>query len=224
MDFFYEILPEIGDPFILHLEFESGDNPNMVYRVGEYHGMSLMRRKLPIRHIVIYLGSKTPTMQTQLKPEEVYTGFDLINIHSLDTNELLSSQIPEVVLMAVLSNYDPEQAETVLYAIIRNLKTLIKNKRSLKKYLNQLMMLSRLRQIEALTIKITEDMPIHFDIEKDSLYLKGTQKGLEKGLEKSIIKLWQKGIEIPMISNLLDVPIDKVEHILAEFQKLKTGK
>jgi hypothetical protein len=184
MDFFYEIVSEEGDHFILHLEFESGDNPEMVYRVGEYHGMSLRRKKLPIRHIVVYLGSKTPTMRTQLKPEEVYTGFDLLNVHALNTDELLSSQIPEVVLTAVLSNYEPEQAETVLRLILRNLKKLIVNKRILKKYLNQLMMLSRLRQIEALTIKITEEMPIHYDIEKDSLYLKGTEKGREEEAAK----------------------------------------
>ena len=93
MDFFYEIETETGDRFILHIEFESGDNPEMVYRVGEYHGMSLRRKKLPIRHIVIYLGAETPTMRTQLKPEEVYTGFDLLNVRTLDTNLLLSSQI-----------------------------------------------------------------------------------------------------------------------------------
>lgn len=83
MDFFYEITPEEDEPFILHIEIESGDNLNMVYRVGEYHGMSLRRRKLPIRHIVIYLGMKPPKMRTQLRPEEVYTGFDLLNVRAL---------------------------------------------------------------------------------------------------------------------------------------------
>jgi hypothetical protein len=183
MDFFYEIEPEEGNPFVLHLEFESGDPAEMVYRVGEYHGMSLRRKKLPIRHIVIYLGSETPTMRTTLKPEEVYTGFDLLNVRALDTEKLLSSQIPEEVLMAVLANYKPEETETVLRKIVANLKKLVKNKRVLKKYINQLMMLSRLRKIEALTIKITEEMPIHIDYETDTLYLKGTEKGIEIGTE-----------------------------------------
>jgi hypothetical protein len=49
---------------------------------------------------------------------------------------------------------------------------------------NREMMLSRLRKIEALTIKISEEMPIHIDYETDTLYLRGTEKGLEKGLEK----------------------------------------
>jgi predicted transposase YdaD len=184
MDFFYEIETETGEIFILHLEFESGDNPEMVYRVGEYHGLALRRSKLPIRHVVIYLGANSPKMRTQLKPEEVYAGFDLLNVNALDTTELLSSQIPEVVLMAVLSNYELSDAERVLRQIVEKLKKIIKNKRVLRKYIIQLMMLSRLRKIEALTIKISEEMPIHIDYETDTLYLRGTEKGLEKGLEK----------------------------------------
>jgi hypothetical protein len=179
MDFFYLIETDTGERFILHLEFESGVNPDMVYRVGEYHGMALRREKLPIRHLVVYLGEKPPTMRTQLKPEEVYTGFDLLNVQGLDTNKLLSSQMPEVVIVAILSNYPKEEAETVLRKIVINLKNLIKHKRTLKIYINQLMMLSRLRRIEALAIKITEEMPIHYDIETDALYLKGTAKGRE---------------------------------------------
>ncbi len=145
----------------------------------------------------------------------------MINIRGLNTNALLSSQIPEVVLTAVLSDYQPEEAETILRKIVTNLKKLVKNKRVLKKYINQLVMLSRLRKIENLTIKITEEMPIHYDIETDSLYLKGTEKGLEKRLEKrlekSVIKLWQKDIAPDMIANLLDLTIERVESIIAEY-------
>lgn len=177
MDFFYEILTDTGERFILHLEFESGINSAMIYRVGEYHGMAQKRHKLPIRHIVVYLGEEPPTMRTQLKPEEVFTGFDLLNVQALNTDELLSSQVPEVVLIAILSNYPKEEAETVLRTIILNLKNLIQNKKVLKRYINQLMMLSRLRKIEELTIKIAEEMPIHYDIETDALYLRGIEKG-----------------------------------------------
>ena len=188
MDFFYEIITDTGEHFILHIEFESGNNLEMIYRVGEYHGMSQRRTKLPIRHFVVYLGLEPPTMRTSLKPEEVFTGFNLLNVRTLDTNKLLSSQIPEEVLMAVLANYPPDEAEIVLRKIVENLKKLVRNKRVLKKYINQLMMLSRLRKIESLTIKITEEMPIHYDYESDTLYRKGTEKGHKEGLEEGIEK------------------------------------
>jgi predicted transposase YdaD len=227
MDFFYEILTDSGERFILHLEFESGINPDMVYRVGEYHGMALRREKLPIRHLVVYLGEDPPTMRTQLQPEEVFTGFDLLNVHGLDTNELLSSQLPEVVIVAILSNYPKEEAETVLRKIILNLKKLVKHKRTLKRYLNQLMMLSRLRKIEALTIKITEEMPIHYDIETDALYLRGTEKGKEEGKEEGREEGKEIQAYISVTSLLLDTDFDdeKIARLvkvpLAFVQKVK---
>lgn len=230
MDFFYLILTETGETFILHLEFESGDNHEMVYRVGEYHGMSQKRHKLPIRHIVIYLGEKKPTMRTDLKPEEVYAGFDLLDVHALNTNELLSSQIPEIVLTAILSDYKPENAETILRQIIANLKKLVKNKRVLKRYINQLVMLSRLRKIESLTIKITEEMPIHFDYETDTLYLKGTEKGREKGREEEAAKknhifvsnlLSNTDFSEEKIAILADVPLVYVQKVKLELANKK---
>ena len=221
MDFFYEIETDSGEKFILHLEFESGINPDMIYRVGEYHGMAMRRHKLPIRHIVVYLGEEPPTMRTQLKPEEMYSGYDLLNVQALDTNELLSSQVPEVVLVAVLSNYSKEEAENVLRKIVGALKNLIKNKRILKKYINQLMMLSRLRKIEALTIKITEEMPIHYDIETDALYLRGTEKGIEKGIElQAYISvtnlLLDTDFDDGKIARLVKVPLDFVQKVRDE--------
>lgn len=180
MDFFYEVITEDDDKFILHMEFESGDNLDMVYRVGEYHGIELRRKKLKIRHVVVYLGTELPKMRTQLKPEEIYTGFELINVHALKTEELLSSQIPDTVLIAVLADYPPEQTESILRLIVRKLKALSQNESELSVYFSQLITFSRLRKIEELTIKITEEMPITYDIETDYLYKKGIEKGVER--------------------------------------------
>ena len=36
MDFFYEIETIEGEKFLLHLEFQTEDEPNMVYRKAEY--------------------------------------------------------------------------------------------------------------------------------------------------------------------------------------------
>ena len=148
MDFFYEVEPEKGKPFLLHLEFQSDNDMEMVYRSGEYHGIALRKKRIEIKHIVIYLGEAKPTMLTQLKKEEIYKGFELINVHELNTKELLSSQVPEYVLMAVLSNYEKKNAEEVLQKIVDRLRKICKNPPLLSKYLKQLVNLSRLRKLE----------------------------------------------------------------------------
>ena len=227
MDSFYDVTPESGEPFILHLEFESGDNPKMVYRVSEYHGIALKEREREIKHIVIYLGMAAPTMRTTLKPEEVFTGFELLDVHGLDIENLLSSQVPGVVLIAILADYPPENAEKILRRVLENVKKLTPDEHQLRKYVKQVLVLARLREINFLATKIIEEMPITFniDIEKDVLYLRGEAKGIEKGTVKGIkesidvFKHWQKGMEPPLIANVLNLPIAEVEQIIAEFLK-----
>ena len=120
-------------------------------------------------------------------------------------------------VLAVLANYKPEEAETVLRKILANLKKLVKNKRVLKKYINQLMMLSRLRKIENLTIKITEEMPIHYDYETDTLYLKGIEKGQKEIEKKSYLfvrnLLLDSDFTKEKIALLADVPLEFVKKV-----------
>ena len=93
-------------------------------------------------------------------------------------------------------------------------------------------MLSRLRKIEALTIKISEEMPIQFDYETDTLFLRGNDKGvvtgveigIKKGIAISAVRLWKNGVELPMIANLLDLLIEDVERIIAESKKDEANK
>ncbi len=228
MDFFYEVETEEGDCFLLHLEFQTEDEHDMVYRKAEYHGIALNLRKIEIRHIVIYLGINKPTMPTQLAENEVYRGFDMIDIHAFDHQKLLQSQVPDVIILAILADYPPEKAESILRLIIRQLKTFCQNKSELSKYIKQLVVLSRLRKIENLTIKIVEDMPITYDIHTDSLYIKGTEDGAVKGIEKGIKKGIEKekidvihnarleGMSIEIIARIVKLLPERVRQILDE--------
>ena len=78
-------------------------------------------------------------------------------------------------------------------------------------------MLSRLRKIEALTIKITEEMPIHYDIETDALYLKGTEKGKEIQAYISVISLLlDTDFDDEKIARLVKVPLAFVHKVKDE--------
>ena len=68
--------------FILHLEFESKDDAEMIYRMMEYHGIELRKYRLPIKHVVVYLGEAQPKMRTKLEPSEIFEGFTLVNARS----------------------------------------------------------------------------------------------------------------------------------------------
>ena len=104
------------------------------------------------------------------------------------------------------------------------LKEISKTTGSLDKYLQQLIMLSRLRKIEAITNKIIEEMSLLVDIEKDTFYIQGKQKGIEEGIEtaqhKMIIKLISKmGLDDKSIAELTEVPLKVIRSIRKEIQK-----
>ena len=188
MDFFYEVETEDGYKFILHLEFQTENEDDMLYRNAEYHGIALRKKKMEIKHVVIFLGEGKATMPTRLPENQIYKGFDLINIHEFNSEKLLDSQVPDVILLAVLGNYPKEQANTIIRLILRQLEINCKNPVEQSKYFKQLILLSRLRKIENLTTKIVEEMPITFDLESDILYQKGEIRGEIRGEIKGIEK------------------------------------
>ena len=224
MDFFYEVETTDGNSFLLHLEFQTENEPEMVYRKGEYHGIALNLKKMEIKHFVIYLGTQKPTMRTKLHEKEVYQGFDLIDIHSIDHKLMLQSQVPDFIILGVLADYPPEKAESILRLIVRQLKTACINNSELSKYIKQLIILSRLRKIEDLTIKITQEMPIVYDIETDYLYKQGMEKGMEKGIEKGIEKYKidvicnarREGMSIDAIARVVNLSPEQVRKILTK--------
>ena len=183
----FNILTKTGEVFLLHLEFQTVSDKNMLYRMAEYHGLLLKKYQKPIKHVVVYLGKGHSKMKTTLEANKVFSGFTLLNIVDLDLNRLLRSQIPEVIVTAVLGKLGKEKNET-LRLIIERLMELAQSKKDLYEYLKQLVFLGRLREIENEIIKIIKDMPITYDITKDSLYQKGIENekiNTEKALEKA---------------------------------------
>ncbi len=222
MDFFYQILTQEEQTFLLHIEFQTRDDKTMLYRMAEYHGLAYRKYKLPIQHVVIYLGTGIPKMKTHVPPEETYTGFTLINLHALDTTALLSSQVPEVIVLALLSQYERERTESVLRLLITQLKTVCNSEEELTKYLTQLIILSRLRNLQDITTKIIETMPVSFDIRKDGLYKRGHQEGQNEGRNEEkdlrITSLLESGLlTVAQIASTFDVT---VEYVLAIQKKL----
>ena len=220
MDFFYEITTSDDEKLLLHIEFQVTDDKSMIYRMAEYHGLAFAKYKLPIKHIVVYLGTGKPKMKSKLENDEIFDGFDVINLHELNTTLLLSSQIPEVVLLALLSDFEPERTETILRTIVAKLKGVCNSTTELKKYLAQLTVLSRLRKLEDLTYKIVTEMPIIYDIEQDYLYKKGIEKGMEKGIEKGIINLLKANmLSIREIAETYGVTTKYVKEVKAKLDK-----
>ena len=213
-DFLKKISLEDNSEVILHLEFQTNDESGMVYRMAEYKAILQRKFEIPVRQFVIYLGTSEPRMRTQLSEEEQISGYELRNIHKLPVAQVLESDIPEEIILSILTDYPKADAELIISKIIRKLKKVSTNEAGLKKSLQQLITLSRIRKLDKVTEKQIEIMPITYDIETDYLYNKGIEKGVEKGIEKLIINLIQNSsMSAEEIAQATKVPLDKVLQI-----------
>ncbi|MBK7468089.1 MAG: Rpn family recombination-promoting nuclease/putative transposase [Saprospiraceae bacterium] len=219
-DFLFEITLENSDHFILHIEFQSQDDPSMLLRMAEYHGIIFKKYQMEIKHYLIYLGEKPTKMPTKLEERFVFKEYQLINLSDTAPEVYLRSNIPEEFILAILSRYPKEQYEEILRSIINKLKSVVKSKPLLEKYSKQLIFISRLRKLELQTTKILEIMPIMIDIESDGLYLKGISQGINQGinlgLQKVAIEGFKKGLSIGMLSSITGLSELEIKAILKE--------
>ena len=164
--------------------------------------------------------------------------FAVIDLKSVPKEVFLHSDTPEEVVLAILCDFGADQPEQVIRQILQHLLKLIGRLPRLKKYQQQLQVLSRLRKLEIPTKKEISAMPIHYEIEQDGLYLEGIEKGIEKGIERGI----EKGIEqhqhdtvvrglhagvlsLEMIANLAGVSLEYVLKVQKELEtQTKNGK
>ncbi len=222
VDFLYKVTTDKEKELLLHLEFQTNNDVEMLYRMQEYHALLQRKYKLPIRHVVIYLGGSKARMRKELRQEEVFTGFDIIKLYELDAEKLLQQQVPEVLILALLSDYKKEQIEPILRSITRKLRRYSKSEQDRIRYLKQLLFISRLRNLHESVEKIFNDMPVYYDVYKDKLFLEGLEKGEAKGRiegeAKGVIALFNLGFDVKTISKEMDLPIERVQVIIEKWK------
>jgi predicted transposase YdaD len=180
-DFLRKITTPQGEELIIQLEFQTTDEQGMAERMQLYFAMLRQKYRLPIRQFVIYVGNKPPKMRTQLEPEEVFQGFALLNLGQIDYKQWVASNIPEEVLLAVLGDFQEKGALQVLKQIISKLIKLIDDTGTLQKYIRQLVIFARYRNLIIETEQTLKSMGITYDIEKDTFFQRGVERGRKEG-------------------------------------------
>ena len=166
-----------GKIFVLHLEFQLVDEPEMIYRMADYHIMLARKYKLPIRQYVLFLGSGIPKMETRYESELMRYEFPLIAFTSLDYHTFLKSEQPEEVILSVLADFKGESPERVLQQIIQRVEETTEGDLALKRYFSQLRVLAQLRNLGQTLGNLAMDSITKFvSVEKDAVYMVAQEK------------------------------------------------
>lgn len=185
--------------YILQIEFQSVDDAEMVYRMLEYRSILLRKYRTEIRQVVLYIGqSPLRKMTHKLSMDRLSFEYELIDIRSFDYELFLDSTVPEEVLLAILANFKHTAPDKVIIRILDKLQELLKGEHRFNKYLKQLEVLSKLRNLQEETVKLSSVMPIIYDLETDIRYIQGMTMGemkAEKKAEKAKKKMLALGLE-----------------------------
>jgi hypothetical protein len=173
----------IGHKFILHIEFQVKDDPEMPYRMLDYKAMAIRKFKMPVKQFVVYLGEEIPKVPPTISDDNLWYAYHVAPIAIVDYHNFINSNKPEEIIFAILGNFGNEQAEKVVEDIVNRLEETSEGL-NLQKAIEQLRMLSNLRKLQPIVDTIMEHISTYFKIENDVLYIKGQRDALLKTEEK----------------------------------------
>ncbi len=180
-DFLKIITDAQGERYILHLEFQVADDAKMLYRMLEYSAMLRRQYQLSVVQYVIFLSSHFPTMRNELQDKDLYFRYNLISLIGIDYQHFMQSNQPEEIIFSILANFGNQPADLIVEQIITKLKYQSQSILHLEKCVQQLRVLSNLRNFEPLINKIMESITLYIKEENDILYIKGKNDGEARG-------------------------------------------
>ncbi|MEO5357659.1 MAG: hypothetical protein H7844_10225 [Nitrospirae bacterium YQR-1] len=115
---FPDLIIELPDSSILHIEIQSASDGTMLMRMYLYSALIFSQyRKLP-RQIVLYVGNKPHNMENKIG---TYS-YEIIDIRDINCSDLLQSEKPEDVVLALLCK--SENMDVTISKIVEKLSTL----------------------------------------------------------------------------------------------------
>jgi len=209
-----DMLFKAGDK-IFHIEIQAQQDKTLPKRMLLYSvGIEEKFGKEPVQ-IVLFVGKGNPPPSV-FRTEFKFLKFKVVDMKKIDPDEFLKSDKPEEVVLGVLAGKYREKPE-VFKKVIRKISKIVKNKKELLKYMEDISFLGGLFDVE---IK-SEPMPIQIDIRKTLFYKWGEKRGLEKGLKEGEKRGKQEGLKEAI---LLDVQIkfgkSKVKEIKTILEKV----
>ena len=182
-----DMLFKAGDK-IFHIEIQAQQDKTLPKRMLLYSvGIEEKFGKEPIQ-ILLFVGKGNPP-PSYFKSEFKFLKFKVVDWKKIEPDEFLKSEKPEEVVLGVLAGKYREKPE-VFKKVIRKISKIVKNKKELLKYMEDISFLGSLFDVE---IK-AEPMPIQIDIRKTLFYKWGEQKGFEKGKKEGLKEGEQRGL------------------------------
>ncbi|WP_080058139.1 RpnC/YadD family protein [Spirosoma aerolatum] len=172
-----------GNTFVLHLEFQVADDPDMIYRMGDYCVMLARAYRLPIRQYVLYMGNKLPKMASELNTGDSVFRYHLLSFQQYSYKLFLNSDKPEEILFALLADFDAQSPQVILEQMVNRIYETTTGSLAFERYISQLRVLVQLRKLQPNLELVMEKLTQYFKEQEDPFFQKGQRLGFTLGLE-----------------------------------------
>jgi len=185
-------LLELADGRLLHLEWQSGPDPTMPWRMLWYWLLIKQRHPgLGLAQVVIQLGPGAP-MADRLTEDGLTFRYRVLTAESLDPAGLLASPSLDDALLSLVfgPREPPANLRPRIRAILQRLGRL--DERARRDALTKLLGLAGLRGATGVVLEEIKIMPVQIDIDADpylkALVSQGHLEGRIEGLATTLIK------------------------------------
>ncbi len=196
---------ESGEEYLLQVEFQSTNDNKMAARMLEYAGILRRKHEMRLRQYVLYIGNEPLDIPDEIDDPDLWFRYNLIDLKDFDYEAFVQSDRAEEVILAILCDYHGDKPADVIHQILLRLKELSDRGVRIDKYIQQLEMISNLRNLHEETVLASRKMALTYDLTKDLRYQEGIEKGLEKGKKEGK----KEGREINRIETLRKMLLSK---------------
>lgn len=217
----WEVTPQEGEAFVLHCEFQSSNDKQMLPRMLLYYGFLYYQKKLPVYQYVLYVGKDKLQMNNQLLSKNLSFSYQLVDLKDFSYQTFLESAHSEEVLLTILADFKGESGELIAEKIIARLGELSKGKLELSQRALQLIRLAVLRNLGKTVFNTAKKMAITIDIKEDTLYQLGEEKGKLAGKEEAALNMLKEGFSQEVVARITKLAADRIAQLKLE---LEAGK
>ncbi|MEM6316103.1 MAG: hypothetical protein AAF960_00450 [Bacteroidota bacterium] len=196
---FFKIVQRQGadDLEVLHVEWQlKGPWKKVRNRMMLYKVLGITVTDLPVQQYVIYMGKRKPqkTVNT-FKDAGMDYRYQLIPIKQISYKTLLNAKETNVALFSILANFEGNSPAYILGKISERMLKDAKGELDIERWQRQLEIISNIHNLQDITIKILERMPIIYNLKKDIRFQQGREEGKEEGIEQGLEKGIEEGID-----------------------------
>ncbi len=169
------------DNFILHAEAQSRDDPEMIYRMIEYFGMLVRKYQMPVVQFVFYFGKGISSMKNVYQVGKITYSYELVSIQEFSYKEFIKTDKPDELVLTILSDFEDKSKEEIAKMIFSRAKELINETNQMGKFVNQIEVLSKLRNLEGFIQEFTQNiMALDLKLEDTFTFKQGEKKNRDK--------------------------------------------